>query len=115
MIVARWIWIQTRRKKKILPARPPPLALGGIVREWSMEQGNLDAQHVQNARDVLCTRDSQLWPSYWPVQRAHMILRYDGTLQWRFDRTLTIQRPPHANVWRAVGNLAEGAVSGVSG
>lgn len=51
--------------------------------------------------------------SYSLVQPAHMISRYDGTLQWRFDRT--IQRPPHANVWRAVGNLAEGVVSGVSG
>jgi trehalose-6-phosphatase len=47
------------------------------------------------------------------VQPAHMIFRYDGTLQWRFDRT--IQRPPHANVGRAVRNLAEGVVSGVSG
>lgn len=51
--------------------------------------------------------------SYSLVQPAHMIFRYDGTLQWRFDRT--IQRPPHANVWRAVRNLAEGVVSGVSG
>lgn len=108
MIVARWIWIQ-KKKKKILPARPPPwpaLVVSTTDGAWS----------IMDVLEVLRTRSTGLVSSqnhsYSLVQRAHMIFRYDGTLQWRFDRT--IQRPPHANVWRAVRNLAEGVVSGVS-
>lgn len=64
MIVARWIWIPKKTQKNIARQTTPPGQSGGIDREWSMEQGNLDAQHVQIGRGVLCTRDSQLWPSY---------------------------------------------------